>query len=120
MAGKRILLVEDEEEIADMLALGLRSEGYIVDTAGTLAQARQRLNSLKYALVSTDLRLPDGNGLEIADRAADIGARTSILSGYVFQLPPYAADRHEMLMKPMRPSEFVAAVERLIGPAHEV
>ena len=40
MAAKRILLVEDEEEIADILALVLRSEGYVVDTAGTLAQAR--------------------------------------------------------------------------------
>ena len=118
MTGKRVLLVEDEEDIADILALVLRSEGYIVDTAGTLAQARQRLKSLTYALVNTDLRLPDGDGLEIADRAADLGARTSILSGYVLQLPPEAAERHEVLMKPMRPSEFVAAVHRLIGPAN--
>lgn len=119
MVGKRILLVEDEEEIAEILALVLRGEGYVVDTAATLAQAQQRLKSLRYALVNTDLRLPDGDGLEIVDRAADLGARTSILSGYVLQLPPKAADRHEVLMKPMRPSEFVAAVQRLIGPAQE-
>jgi CheY-like chemotaxis protein len=119
MAAKRILLVEDEEDIAEILALVLRSEGYTVDIAGTLAQARQRLNSLRYTLVNTDLRLPDGYGLEIVDRAAELGARTSILSGYVVQLPPDAADRHEVLMKPMRPSEFVAAVHRLVGPAHE-
>jgi len=119
MAAKRILLVEDEEEIAEILALVLRSDGYVVDTAGTLAQARHRLQSLRYALVNTDLRLPDGNGLEIADRAAELGARTSILSGYILQLPPHAADQHEVLMKPMRPSEFVAAVHRLIGQAQE-
>ena len=119
MAAKRILLVEDEEDIAEILADFLRSEGYVVDTAGTLAQARQRLKSLSYTLVNTDLRLPDGNGLEIADRAAELGARTSILSGYLFQLPAHAADQHEVLMKPMRPSEFVAAVHRLIGPASE-
>ena len=65
---------------------------------GTLAQARQRLKCLSYALVNTDLRLSDGNGLEIMDRPADFGARTSILSGYAFQLPPKAADRHEVLM----------------------
>ena len=110
MAAKRILLVEDEEEIADILALVLRSEGYVVDTAGTLAQARRHLQNLRYALVNSDLRLPDGDGLEIVDRAAELGARTSILSGYVFQLPSDAADRHQVLMKPMRPSEFAAAV----------
>jgi DNA-binding response OmpR family regulator len=119
MAVKRILLVEDEEEIADILGLVLRNEGYIVDTAGTLAQARRHLQSLRYALVNTDLRLPDGDGLEIVDRAAELGARTSILSGYVFRLPSDAADRHEVMMKPMRPSEFVSAVHRLIGPANE-
>jgi DNA-binding response OmpR family regulator len=90
-----------------------------VDTAGTLAQARRQLRSLRYALVNSDLRLPDGDGLEIVDRAAELGARTSILSGYVRQLSPEAGDRHEVLMKPMRPSEFVAAVHRLIGPANE-
>jgi DNA-binding response OmpR family regulator len=67
--------------------------------------------------VNTDLRLPDGNGLEIVDRAAELGARTSILSGYVLQLPAHTADQHEVLMKPMRPTEFLAAVQRLIGRA---
>ena len=66
--------------------------------------------------MNTNLPLPDGNGLEIADRAP---ITTSILSGYVLPLPPDAADRHEVLMKPMRPSEFVAAVHRLIGPAND-
>ena len=87
--------------------------------AGTVAQARQRLDQGTYTLVNTDLRLPDGNGLAIADRAADLGARTSILSGYVFQLPPGAAVKHKVMTKPIRPSEFVATVQRLIGPAGE-
>jgi len=39
--------------------------------------------------------------------------KTFIMSG----LPAASADRHELLMKPMRPSEFVAAVQRRIGPA---
>src|SRR5437763_10470575 len=97
MVAKRILLVEDEEEIADILALVLRSEGYVVDTAATVAQARGHLRSLRYALVNSDLRLPDGDGLEIVDRAAELGSRTSILSGYVFQLSPEAGDGQRQL-----------------------
>ena len=93
MAAKRILLVEDEEEIADILALVLRGEGYVVDTAATVAQARQRLRGLRYTLVNSDLRLPDGDGLDIVDRAAELGSRTSILSGYVLQLSPEACVR---------------------------
>jgi len=86
MATKRIRSVEDEAGIADRLALVLRGEGYVVDTASTVAQARRRLRSLRYTLVNSDLRLPDGDGLEIVDRAAELGSRTSILSGYVLQL----------------------------------
>jgi hypothetical protein len=39
------------------------------------------------------LRLPDGDGLEIAERAADLGAATFIMSGYLFQLQRGAATR---------------------------
>ncbi|MBV9017323.1 MAG: response regulator [Alphaproteobacteria bacterium] len=119
MPAKRILIVEDEADIAEILTIFLQGEGYEVETAGTLAQARQRLNEASYSLVNTDLRLPDGSGLEIADRASELGARTSILSGYVSQLSADAISRHEVLVKPMRPSEFVAIIRRLIGPAYE-
>jgi hypothetical protein len=37
------------------------------------------------------------------------------MSGYLFQMPGGRADRHETLMKPIRPSEIVNAVERRIG-----
>jgi CheY-like chemotaxis protein len=117
MPGKRILLVEDEPEIGDMLALFLRGLGYIVDIARTLTQGRERLSGFAYSLVIADLRLPDGNGLEVAERAAELGAKTSILSGYLFQLPPATAHRHQLMMKPIRPSELIAAVQRSIGPA---
>jgi CheY-like chemotaxis protein len=118
MPGKRILLVEDEPEIGDMLALFLRGVGYAVDVARTLAQGRAWLDGLAaYSLVIADLRLPDGDGLEVVDRAATLGVKTSILSGYLFHLPPATAARHQLLMKPMRPSELIAAVQRSIGPA---
>jgi DNA-binding response OmpR family regulator len=117
MAGKRILLLEDEAEIAEILALALDGEGYLVDLAATVAEARTRLETLTYCLVIADLRLPDGDGLEIAEHAADLGAVTFIMSGYLFQLERGTASRHELLMKPLRPSELIEAVHRRIGTA---
>jgi hypothetical protein len=46
-----------------------------------------------------------------------LGAETLVMSGYLFQMPGDLADRHETLMKPLRPIEIVAAVERSIGKA---
>ena len=115
--SKRILLLEDEGDVGDLFRLGLESSGYAVDATATIAEARQRLAALRYDAAIVDLRLPDGNGLEIADQAADLGAKTFILSGYLFNLPAGTARHHEILMKPIRPRELVDAVQRAIGPA---
>jgi len=67
-AGVRILVVEDEVELADALARGLRREGYAVDVANDLAGAEDRLSVSSYDLVTLDLTLPDGDGLDLAAR----------------------------------------------------
>ena len=115
MVAERILLIEDEPDSADLLALGLRSAGYTVDVAETAALARTRLDGMRYALVIVDWRLPDGDGIEIADVAAATGAKTILTSGYVLQMPAARVAAHEILMKPLRPRELLAAVERTIG-----
>jgi|HubBroStandDraft_6_1064221.scaffolds.fasta_scaffold896554_1 DNA-binding response OmpR family regulator len=117
MAEKRILLVEDEPEIHQLLAHVLSGEGYTVDVAATVAEAWRSLDGQSYALVIADWRLPDGDGTVIAEAAADLGAKTFVMSGYLFQMPGGRAERHYTLMKPIRPRELVEAVERVIGKA---
>ena len=117
MPEKRILLVEDETAVREFLAVVLRAEGYQVDVAATAAEGMAFLDRWRYALAIADWRLPDGDGLLIADTAAELDAKTIVMSGYLFQMPGGRADRHETLMKPLRPSEVVAAVERAIGKA---
>jgi len=119
MAKKHILLLEDEQEIAELFEIGLRASGYLVDIASSIAQAHQRLNTRRYDLVIVDIRLPDGDGRQIANRAADLGSKTYILSGSLVQLSANSIERHEVLMKPLRPSELVAAASRAIGPAED-
>jgi len=81
----------------------------------TAAAAWRHLRARRYALVIVDWRLPDGDGFEIADAAAETGAKTLVMSGYLFQMSGGRADQHLILMKPIRPSELIAAVERTIG-----
>jgi hypothetical protein len=63
------------------------------------------------------LAVADGDGTVIAEAAADLGAKTFVMSGYLFQMPGGRAERHYTLMKPIRPRELVEAVERVIGKA---
>lgn len=115
MTEKRILLVEDERELREVLALGLRRAGYTVDVAATAADAHRMLDQKQYALLISDWRLPDGNGIDLADRATRLGAKTIILSDYLFTLPAGAADRHVLLTKPVSIYNLVAAVQHRIG-----
>jgi DNA-binding response OmpR family regulator len=67
----RVLLVEDDAGLAEVLALGLRNEAYAVDVAGTFAAAEDLLATTTYDVVCLDLSLPDGDGLALVRRAAD-------------------------------------------------
>ncbi|CAN5804283.1 response regulator transcription factor [soil metagenome] len=64
----RILVVEDEVELADAIAVGLRREGYAVDVANDVRGAIDRLTVASYDMVTLDLNLPDGDGLALAGR----------------------------------------------------
>jgi DNA-binding response OmpR family regulator len=61
----RLLLVEDEAELAEAIQLGLVRAGYAVDYAGTVAAAYERLTVNAYDLLLLDLMLPDGDGFGI-------------------------------------------------------
>ncbi|HDP89952.1 MAG TPA: sigma-54-dependent Fis family transcriptional regulator [Thioalkalivibrio sp.] len=68
----RILVIDDEEIIRNGLARLLGREGYTVDTAGSLQEARAALAVRGYALALCDLRLPDGEGTELLAEAGDL------------------------------------------------
>ena len=61
----KALLVDDEPDICELLAITLRRMGVESDTAGTVAAARAALAGNAYGLCLTDMRLPDGDGLDL-------------------------------------------------------
>lgn len=62
-----VLVVDDEEDIRELLELSLMRMGLGCDAAGTVAEARALLDNRRYRLCLTDMRLPDGDGLELVD-----------------------------------------------------
>jgi DNA-binding response OmpR family regulator len=61
----RLLVVEDEEDLAEALRLGLVRAGYAVDVATDAAQAYERLGVNGYDLMLLDINLPDANGFDV-------------------------------------------------------
>ena len=60
-----VLVVDDEADIRELLQLSLVRMGLAAECAGSLAEAKNLLESKRYDLCLTDMRLPDGDGLEL-------------------------------------------------------
>jgi len=71
LRAPRVLVVDDEADLLELLELTLVGMGLDVDCASDLATARRLLASGRYALCLTDMRLPDGDGLALV---TEIGA----------------------------------------------
>ena len=78
MSVPRILVVDDEADLRELLEITLIRMGLDVDSAATLGQARAFLARGEYALVLTDMRLPDGLGLELVREVTAAGKNTPI------------------------------------------
>src|SRR5437899_10740499 len=78
MTSPRILVVDDEADLRELLEITLIKMGLDVDSADCLAAARAYLVQADYALVLTDMRLPDGLGIELVREVASAHKNTPI------------------------------------------
>jgi len=72
--GASVLVVDDEPDIRELLELTLVKMGLDVESVGSIAEAKERLKSDRYDLCLTDMRLIDGEGLELVRHIAGLGA----------------------------------------------
>ena len=122
-AGARVLLVEDEEITQVLHNAVLSGAGFETDIVTTVAELRNYIGRVKFDVVVMDLRLPDGNALEIV---SEIRRNTS--AGII--VVTSSRDRHdrwdglergadEYLEKPVHPRELLARVNNLVGRLQE-
>lgn len=79
-----ILVVDDEPDLRTLYELTLLREGYRVDVAETVAGAWQQLLERRYEVLITDMRLPDGLGIELIQRLRSLqrGERSVVITAY--------------------------------------
>ena len=84
MTAPRILVVDDEADLRELLEITLLKMGLDVDSAATLRQARGLVEEHDYALILTDMRLPDGLGLELVREvtASHKGTPIAVITAY--------------------------------------
>ncbi|MEA9556045.1 response regulator [Xanthomonas nasturtii] len=102
----RLLMVEDQEELRELIGEALRDAGITVDTADDAQDALRMLrDSGPYDVVFSDIRMPNGmSGIELSEQVAQLlpQARVILASGFAkAQLPPLPAGV-DFLPKPYR------------------
>lgn len=75
----RLLVVEDEQRIVDVLKEGLQNAGFVVDAVNTAASAKNVLDSISYDAAILDLGLPDGDGIGVLKSIRMKGAQLPVL-----------------------------------------
>jgi two-component system OmpR family response regulator len=75
----RVLLVEDEKKLGELLGRGLREEGYAADLAGRGEDALWMARAVEYDAILLDLMLPGIDGFEVCRRLRDDGVWTPVL-----------------------------------------
>jgi cobalt-zinc-cadmium efflux system membrane fusion protein len=122
MGASTILLADDDETLCRVLRRVLTQQGHRVMEAHTVAQALEAARGQKPDLGLLDLRLPDGDGVELARRLADEGGRFPLvlMTAYPLRLrdhPEMAADFARVLTKPLNLQELRQAVDAALTAA---
>ncbi len=115
----RILIVEDNEELADLLAKGLQLAGYEIDLLTNVADASSALGTTRYAALILDLGLPDGDGLSILRELRHRRDPIPVLiltarGGVEDRVSGLRSGADDYLVKPFSFDELVARLEALL------
>ncbi len=79
MSGSRILVVDDEPNITDLVAMALRYEGFDVETAGTGGAALKAVDAFRPELIILDVMLPDLDGFAVTERLQAARSKVPVL-----------------------------------------
>jgi len=75
----KILLIEDEKELADAISKYLHQEKYLCEMARTFNDAIEKINLYQYDCILVDITLPDGNGLKVISELKEMNSGAGII-----------------------------------------
>jgi CheY-like chemotaxis protein len=117
-----VLIVDDDEFLADTFKVMLEDAGFYVETAATGGQALLKASQLDFDMAILDLRLPDTTGSELSRRLKDRNSDINVVlltgnTDMLENLDPAQIGSDEVMLKPVTPDELLKITEKLKGRA---
>ncbi|HEU4457924.1 MAG TPA: sigma-54 dependent transcriptional regulator [Methylibium sp.] len=115
-----LLVIDDEPDLRALYELTLLREGYELETAGSVEEAWELLAARSFSAVITDMRLPDGSGLDLLHRLEQQGRRekTIVITAYgsaESAVEALKAGAYDYLTKPVDLKVFRSVVASALG-----
>ena len=119
-AARRVLVVDDEAVVANSIRKILARKGFAVEEAFSCKDALSRVFAQNYDLVLLDLKMPDGNGMDVLQRikAKRPDLRVVIVTGYGSTDTAAEAIQKgasDYMPKPFTPAELYSVTDRVLG-----
>ena len=119
----RILLAEDEEAMRTYLERALTNAGYEVKSVDRGTEALPLLENEQFDLLLSDIVMPEMDGIELAQRCAEVSPRTKVMFITGFAAVSLRASREQphakVLSKPFHLRDLVLEVERVFEDARQ-
>jgi DNA-binding response OmpR family regulator len=124
MDGKRVLVLEDQPAVSEVVESYLRRDGFDPTVCNTVTAALESLHGSKPALMILDLGLPDGSGLDVLREVASRGER---IPAIILSARGEESDRivglelgaDDYITKPFSPRELIARIRALLRRVEE-
>ena len=121
----RVLLVEDDQRIADFVQRGLKAEGYVVEVARSGLEAITLGTEGKFQVIILDLGLPDINGRQVCEHLRNTGVGTPILmltarDTVLDKVTGLRSGADDYMTKPFAFEELLARIEVLMRRGGEI
>ena len=118
LSGLQVLVVDDDEDTADLFADILERAGAVVQRATNLLDAVDRIREIKIGVVATDLAMPGGTGWDLAREVRQVRPMMPIVAvtGRLLPASPqWLIDQgfSAILFKPVDPAQLVAVIWHL-------
>ena len=120
---KHIFIVEDDTTFAVMLQTWLTKKGFSVTSVSNMAAAKKELAKISVDLLLCDLRLPDGEGIDLLEWQASMGMNVPLIVMTSYAAIPSAVHAMKLgaqdyVAKPINPEELLKKINEGLGSAN--